>query len=467
MSDYRDILKSTLGIEEACRVYVSGPFAGDEVALRFVLSKLGFTLEHKSAEGLPLAIYGSLASNPRGGARRIIVEGDALAALMHWAKQQFPLLQPGEEGAQKRRNVRRMLESEKEGNVRLGASLLESGGLSMELVNNLLLAWYHQVVKSEEDIVQQLEAGLFRWLPPYCHPIVEDRDNFLFRLAAIQLALPQFSPIRFCQLLQEEVVFYQPEWKPSHANFYSENRENRLRAWNALCGNGRLELSQGLAYLLESQSPEEYRGKPVNSLYLNQVWDARPLKRFLSRPSMFFDKVRILQVLNCSSEAISAVASQLGASLRLSGTVGASQSLADFLPILRHSTVENMLLNGQAALQDCQFSLAGAAQYPQAVESLKGLGINGFTRLDLQGIEQLKNLRTLSLRKNNLSELPEGMKQLKQLRMLSLDENELRELPDWIFKLPLENLTLKHNPFSWDEKRRIRRKFKGQAVRFD
>jgi len=61
-------------------------------------------------------------------------------------------------------------------------------------------------------------------------------------------------------------------------------------------------------------------------------------------------------------------------------------------------------------------------------------------------IDRLAGLRELSLRGNQLAELPRSMGSLAELRVLDLRGNQLDDLPDTLRGLPLTKLDLRWNP---------------------
>jgi Leucine-rich repeat (LRR) protein len=81
------------------------------------------------------------------------------------------------------------------------------------------------------------------------------------------------------------------------------------------------------------------------------------------------------------------------------------------------------------------------------------------TELPLE-ISMLSELEELSLSQNELSALPDSLQDLTKLKRLNLDQNKFKFFPEIILKIPhLSHLSLDGNLFSENEKERIQRKY--------
>jgi len=93
------------------------------------------------------------------------------------------------------------------------------------------------------------------------------------------------------------------------------------------------------------------------------------------------------------------------------------------------------------------------------LKKLEDLHLDGNQLTDLpEWIGDLKELRALWVRNNQLSAVPTCVQQLKKLEDLYLNGNQLTDLPEWIGDLKeLRWLYLSGNPFTVDGMRSVQK----------
>jgi Leucine-rich repeat (LRR) protein len=98
----------------------------------------------------------------------------------------------------------------------------------------------------------------------------------------------------------------------------------------------------------------------------------------------------------------------------------------------------------------------------KSVSPLRSLTLKktGLSELPLE-ISMLADLEELSLSQNQLSTLPDSIQDLRSLKRLNLDQNKFTQFPEVILRIPnLTHLSLDGNLFSEEEKERIQRVYK-------
>ena len=192
LQSYWSILNQ-FGIVEPCRMYLSGPFEADEVALRFLLHKLGFTLLDRWNTGAAQwVIHGKGSTVQKTGAPIRTGERQIAPALLQLPSP-FHLLPENADALQRRRNLFKFLMNRDGRNVQLGLTLIENGGLTSPFLEQVLAAWYLQQKDRGKQLLFLRHVGA--WLPDQLLDLLrESLESLPFRLGFVRNKLPFFSP---------------------------------------------------------------------------------------------------------------------------------------------------------------------------------------------------------------------------------------------------------------------------------
>lgn len=468
LQPYWDALRP-FGIEAPCRVYLSGPFRTDEVALRFLLHKLGFTLlDRWNARAAQWTICGQGSeeeANPPASSRQTS-EVELYNTLFWEVNSPFYLINGSPLLSKRRRNLFRLLKSPGEKNMELGIILLDKGGIDISLMEELLASLF--LLREDSSRLQRFLQHISPFLPDELAELLrDDIDSLPFRLGFVRQKLPRFSPQSFLALLEQEscLPFEENSMLPG---LYRDTAELRREAWWAINSERVIDLSAGQLWLF-ADLPEE---GPLIELdgKLIVVGPIRPecLDLILQRQPGFFSGLKALDLKQPGIPALDIIGAEARQLISLKLEESAPLSIAALLEGLATSSLA--VLGVQCTHQRrAEIGLPSTA-LPRAAAKAAGLRelyISGFRSLNLTGIELFQNLRTLVLKDNHLKALPSGIGALEKLESLQLFEPELESLPGSFYKLPLKNIWLGTNRLPNHTKVMLNRIFPAEAFLHD
>ena len=451
------------GIEGPCRVFLAGPFEADEVALRFILNKLGFTLlDRWNARAAQWVVCGESSEWHKAPS----TNEQRLAPALFQVESPFHLLREDASSQQRRHSLFRLLKNEDAKNIKLGFTLMENGGADTSLMEEVLAA-FHLHHQDEE------KQGLFlRHLAPLLPDEVlellrEAPDSLPFRLGLIREQLPRFSPHRFLKLMEGE--HYVPlENNEFLTGLYSDKAEDRERTCREISKTKAIhlpaeqlwipaDLPQG-GGIIELQGELSLEGPP------------RPecLEKLLRRHPGFFANLKSIIMKRAGLAAIHIIGPEALRLEALKLEVPAPLSIAALLEEFSTSSLRK--LDIQSTHRRTAVTGLPSQAHPGATSmapNLRELSISGFRSLNLDGIELFRNLKALTLIDNRLKALPSGIGALHNLEELYLFEKELESLPGSFYKLPLKKIWLGPNQLPEHTKVLLEKAFPAEAFQWD
>ena len=435
MEQYWDLLQQ-YHIRKPCRAHLCGPFGGDEIALRFVLQRLGFELEDSPFSGeLGLVIRGMGCRSDVPLAAVVLEEAQLAPPLLKLAGKQFHLLSNGEEAARRRANIIRLLQSPE--SIELALSLIETGGMCIQLLTPFLLAW--KKARHQGLSVSRLFLSLAsQWLSASLAAIFDTREGD-YHLGAFEKRFAGFSAYRFCQAVKAEgiPVF---EMEPHMANLYAPEPGLQASAWLYFARKQPVVLTPHTLELLKFVPLESRKENLQEYLWLSHINDIGLLEEVLQQQPKLLEDISKLHIETWRQGLLSTLSPHLHAldQMALLCHPGFySEELKDFL---RKVPVYRLSIKADNATPKIQVSIAQwAAGYPHA-HLVEQLHLSGFRQIGLEGLQHFKGLSRLLLPNNHIHRLPESIGHLPLLRELELSGNPITTLPDSFFHLRLHKL---------------------------
>ena len=468
LNPYWKILRQ-LGIDAPCRVYLAGAFEADEVVLRFLLHKLGFTLlgvwEAKEAEWM---IVGRKRTRVRPSSVTIQTREEEIMPRLFEAGPEWHLLSDTPSSRQRRHNLLRLLHNENIRNLQLGLALLDGGGVNTPLLQDVLAAYYLQRRQEDTSKGRVFYSHIAPWLPNLMDISIRGlRGSLPFSLWRVKRQLPAFSPLGFLQRLEEAQYFpfkgY--EWMKG---LYKETVEERKEAWRQATEQGIFSPLPDHLWLLGDLPFDGWEIELTDKLGLGSISNPQCLRQALKRHRNLLSRLKVLKIGSAGKEVLQIVgqlAEQLEVlSLNMQSPLPVTKLLSKF-----HSEALEALViySGRRNFGRIYRFEEHPDNLPSQVAGIRRLFLNGFGRFNLEGIAHFKNLRVLSLNGNGLRDLPPEIGELPHLKKLSLFEPRLEHLPDSFFKLPLEQIWIGSNQLSADTKAKLRRAFPPDTFRND
>ncbi len=434
MERYWEILRA-FDIHRPCRLCLYGPFHADEIALRFLLHKLGFQLDVDCAKIPPeLAIQGERAQGRSPDAPLFFMENQIVPALLGLKDCPFHLWEEHEHAARRRKNIARLLQHP--GRLELALSLIDAGGMSKALLQPFLVAWKKAWQTGGPG--PYFSGCAAQWLPP---PVLKaaDPSNGDYHFGEIEARIPGFSAFDFCRTLLSEglPIFENAHY---HVNFYAPDEERQASAWQYLARRQPVVLRPEILKLLEQVPIKARREKLQGQLWLVNIKNAGLLSSLLNGQPAPLEAISGLKLDPWHKGVLPALAPFLpqleGLSLHCAGNFHAE----DLMSFLRKTRVYRLTIKATgSAGNDIPPLGAWAGENPN-IPLITYLHVSRFASINLDGIGHFQGLSQLQLPHNNLKHIPETLASLPHLQELDLSGNPIQSLPDAFFRLRLRKL---------------------------
>lgn len=467
LQPYWEILRD-FGIEKPCRVFLSGPFEADEVALRFILYKLGFTLlDRWNAGAAQWTIIGQGASAP-GPADNNHTEERLAAPALLGAASPFHLLSEAPSAQGRRHNLYKLLKNQNDKNFQLGLTLIENGGITTPFLEQVLVAWYLHYRQKDKAKTRLFFRRMAAWLPDSLQDILRENPYSLpFTLGAVRNELPLFSPLRFLELLEEEQYFPFERFEPVK-ELYAETARGREEAWRRISSADALYLKPEHLWVIADLPADGWDIELSGKLSLEETPWPESLDLLLERHPNFFSGLKSLAIKRAGEPALHIIGQKAHQLELLNIEIATPVSVAFLLENLSTRSLQALVIRSTHRRR-AEIGLPSES-FPKAAAlaaNIRRLSFTGFRGLNLRGIELFRNLRILCLNNNGLIALPADIGKLQQLKTLSLFEPKLGSLPASFFALSLEKLWLGSNQLPDDIKNALGKAFPEEVFRND
>lgn len=451
METYWELLKKC-AVLQPCRAYLAGPFQADELALRFVMQKMGFELvDGPDAGQAGLVIQGKGNATLVPDAPLVLEESRVAPPLLELAGRQFHLLGNGPAASLRQANIARLLSHPE--SLELALELIGAGGMSNLLLEAFLLGWR---IATREGL-SRFSACAASWLPaPFARMMSRPESDYY--LGAVQARFHGFSAYRFCMAAKSEgLPVFSSE--PHLSGLYAPEHAQQARAWLYYARKQPVVLSEHTLKLLEHTPVESREENPQGYLWLGPIEDIELLEKTLSRQPGLLQDIRKLHIEAWRPGLLAALAPHIRPLAQLDIRCQEGFFADELRNFLGEVPAYRLGIHADKEKIKVGISIEQWASGWRHAPLLEHLHLSGFRPLQLQGLGLFTGLSRLFLPDNQLSSLPETIGQLPLLRELSLDQNPVSNLPDSFFRLRLSKLQLSLDKLSPTSRYRVETAF--------